>query len=237
MFVIKMRKFFIILVLILTILTGTICFTAINRTSSQATVKKYKIVLDAGHGGIDGGVVGKTTGVKESELNLSIVKKLEDYCVNAGFSVVLTRKTQAGLYGLATSNLKRKDMQARKEIILKERPDLVVSVHLNKFSLSSRRGAQVFYREDNEQSKILAQSIQNSFNNMEEAPRQSSPLKGDYYLLNCSNYPSVIAECGFLSNPEDEKLLVTDDYQGKVAYAIFKGIVEYLSQNILGHNH
>lgn len=232
-----MRKAFIIFVLILTILTGTLCFTAISRTSSQATVRKYKIVLDAGHGGIDGGVVGILTGVKESELNLSIVKKLEDYCLNAGFSVVLTRKTQAGLYGLATSNLKRKDMQARKDIILKERPDLVVSVHLNKFSLTSRRGAQVFYREDSAQGKILAQSIQNSFNNMDEASRQSSPLSGDYYLLNCSDYPSVIAECGFLSNPEDEALLITEEYQSKVAYAIFKGIVEYLSQNIKEHNH
>ena len=232
-----MRKTFIIFVLILTILTGTLCFTAISRTSSQATVRKYKIVLDAGHGGIDGGVVGILTGVKESELNLSIVKKLEDYCLNAGFSVVLTRKTQAGLYGLATSNLKRKDMQARKDIILKERPDLVVSVHLNKFSLASRRGAQVFYREDSAQGKILAQSIQNSFNSMDEASRQSTPLSGDYYLLNCSDYPSVIAECGFLSNPEDEALLITEEYQSKVAYAIFKGIVEYLSQNIKEHNH
>ena len=128
-------------------------------------------------------------------------------------------------------------MQARKDIILKERPDLVVSVHLNKFSLSSRRGAQVFYREDSEQGKILAKSIQNSFNSMEEAPRQSSPLAGDYYLLNCSEYPSVIAECGFLSNSEDEALLVTEDYQSKIAYAIFKGIVEYLSQNLKGHSH
>ena len=232
-----MRKVFIIFVLILTLLTGTICFSAINKSASETTVRKYKIVLDAGHGGVDGGVVGKNSGIKESDLNLSIVKKLENYCKNAGYSVVLTRKTQAGLYGLATSNLKRKDMQARRDIINKEKPNLVISVHLNKYSLTSRRGAQTFYKENCEQGKILAQSIQNSFNNMEEAPRQSFPLRGDYYILNCSSYPSVIAECGFMSNTEDEALLITDEYQEKIAYAIFKGIVEYLSQNIKTHNH
>jgi N-acetylmuramoyl-L-alanine amidase len=108
---------------------------------------------------------------------------------------------------------------------------------MNKFSLSSRRGAQVFYKEGSESGKLLAKSIQNCFNEMEEAPRQSSPLKGDYYILNCSDYPSVIAECGFLSNIDDEKLLITDEYQDKIVYAIFKGIVEFFSQSSMNFIH
>lgn len=228
MFVIK-KKNIIIIVLLITVITAVVCFGAIIKSEkTNALANSVKIVLDAGHGGIDGGVSGVNTGIKESELNLSITKKLEKYLLDAGFNVVLTRKTEAGLYGLATENLKRKDMQKRQEIIEKERPNLVVSIHLNKFSVSTRRGAQVFFKEGDENSKLLASSIQNAFNLMEEAPRQSSPLKGDYYILNCSNYPSVIAECGFLSNPEDEKLLITESYQDKIAYNVYKGIVEYL---------
>ena len=78
--------------------------------------------------------------------------------------------------------------------------------------------------------KMLANCVQNSFNSMEQAVRTCNPLTGDYYILNCSEIPSVIAECGFLSNPEDEALLITDEYQDDLAYAIFKGVVDYLAQ-------
>ena len=196
-------------------------------------VVKHKIVLDAGHGGVDAGATGKQTGVKESELNLMIVKKLEKYLVDAGFEVVLTRSTDAGLYGIATKNLKRKDMEKRREIIEKENPSMVISVHLNKYSLPSRRGAQVFYKEGVENSKILAESIQNCFNQLEESTREFNALKGDYFLLNCSSAPSVIAECGFLSNLEEEKLLITEEYQNKIAYSIFKGVVNYYAETTI----
>lgn len=231
MILIKKRNLIVICVLILTILASSVCFYGIKKANkNNVESSQYKIVLDAGHGGVDGGVSGVNTGVKESELNLIITKKLEKQLLEAGFSVVLTRKTDAGLYGLATENLKRKDMQKRQEIINKERPNLVLSIHLNKFSVSTRRGAQVFYKNGDENAKLLANSIQNAFNLMEEAPRQSSALVGDYYILKCSNYPSVIAECGFLSNPDDESLLITDEYQEKIAYSIYRGIVEYLSK-------
>lgn len=231
MILIKKRNLIVVCVLILTILTSSVCFYGIKKANkNNVESSQYKIVLDAGHGGVDGGVSGVNTGVKESELNLIITKKLEKKLLEAGFSVVLTRKTDAGLYGLATENLKRKDMQKRQEIINKERPNLVLSIHLNKFSVSTRRGAQVFYKNGDENAKLLANSIQNAFNLMEEAPRQSSALVGDYYILKCSNYPSVIAECGFLSNPDDESLLITDEYQEKIAYSIYRGIVEYLSK-------
>jgi N-acetylmuramoyl-L-alanine amidase len=101
---------------------------------------------------------------------------------------------------------------------------------MNKYSNSTRRGAQVFYKKGDERGRMLADSVQQSFNLMEEAVRICSPLSGDYYILNCSNYPSIIAECGFLSNPNDEALLKTESYQDSIAYAIFKGIVGYLSQ-------
>ena len=237
MFVLKKKNIIIISVLLITVFTFIFCFSAISSTPvGDAAMGKIKIVLDAGHGGIDGGVVGVSTGVKESELNLKVVKKLEKYLVDAGVVVVLTRSSDAGLYGIATSNLKKKDMQKRRDIINKAQPNLVVSVHMNKYSLSTRRGAQVFYKASDERSKLLSESIQSSFNSMEEASRKCSALSGDYYILNCSSYPSVIAECGFLSNPEDEALLITDEYQDSIAYAIFKGIVGYLAQYSISFN-
>lgn len=232
MFVFRRKRLIILSVLFVTFLAFVLCVGAIaSKPIGEAAVNKTKIVLDAGHGGIDGGVNGVLTGVKESELNLKVVKKIESYFVSAGMSVTLTRNSEAGLYGAATKNLKKRDMQKRKEIISSANPDLVISVHMNKYSLSTRRGAQVFYKANDEKSKLLADSIQNSFNNMKEASRQCSPLIGDYYVLNCTDYPSVIAECGFLSNIEDEALLITEEYQEKIAYAIFKGVIGYLSKN------
>ncbi len=199
-------------------------------------MKKIKIVLDAGHGGIDGGVSGVKSGIKESELNLKVVKKLEKYLIDAGMVVYLTRNSDAGLYGVASSTLKRKDMENRKKVIEKVKPNLVISIHMNKYSLSTRRGAQVFYNSDNEKSKILAKSIQDNFNAMEQATRDCSILAGDYYIIKCTKYPSVIAECGFLSNPEEEALLLTDNYQDSLAYNIFKGISTYLAQTTFVYN-
>lgn len=232
MIVLKRRNLVIISVLLLVAFTTILCFSALSKTpANNASAYKVKIVLDAGHGGIDGGVSGVKTGIKESQLNLAITKKLEQRLISAGFNVVLTRSSDAGLYGVATSNLKRKDMQKRKEIILNAKPDLVVSIHMNKFSVSSRRGAQVFYKQGDKRSKQLAESIQNCFNSMEQSTRNCSALTGDYYILNCSEYPAVIAECGFLSNPEDEALLLNEEYQNDLSYTLFKGIITYLSQS------
>ena len=232
MFVIKKGNLIISAVLLLTAFAFTLCFTSLlKKPPLETDAYAVKIVLDAGHGGIDGGVVGGMTRAKESELNLKVVKKLEKYFISAGFSVTLTRNSDAGLYGVATKNLKRTDMQKRKEIIEKVKPSVVISVHMNNYGLSSRRGAQVFYKKGDENGKLLANCVQGSFNSMKEAVRTCSALTGDYYILNCTNYPSIIAECGFLSNPEDEKLLTSEEFQDKIAYSLFAGAIDYLAQS------
>lgn len=235
MIVFRKKSIIIISVLILTIFTFVLCFGAIGN-SSVSTSSKIKVVLDAGHGGVDGGVTGVNTGIKESELNLIVVKKIEKHLIDAGMNVVLTRNSDAGLYGVASTTLKRKDMQKRRDIILKEKPNLVVSVHMNKYSLSTRRGAQVFFNENNKGSMLLANSIQENFNSMPNCVKKVDALKGEYYILKCTEYPSVIAECGFLSNPEDEKLLITESYQDDLAFTIYKGIVTYLAQTTINYN-
>ena len=137
MFVFKKRNIVIISVLLITAITFAICFGAISGLKiGEASSTGLTVVLDAGHGGVDPGVVGKTSGVKESDINLNIVKMTEKLLDSAGVSVVLTRSSEAGLYGIATKNLKRRDMEKRKKIILNANPDLVISVHLNSFSSS-----------------------------------------------------------------------------------------------------
>ncbi len=219
-------------ILLAVVVTFGICFFALSVTASSA--QRITVVVDAGHGGIDGGVTGKITGVRESDVNLDISRLLQKKLEEAGLSVVLTRNSEAGLYGAAVSGYKMRDMKKRKEIIEGASPALVISVHQNFFPLSSRRGAQVFYRADSEESHSLACLIQNAFNEMPECARKSQPLAGDYYILNCSDYPSVIAECGFLSNAADEALLVTSEYRLRIAETITEGVLAYLSSSANG---
>ena len=214
-----------IAIIILSCAAGALC----EGIAYAATYSAPVIVIDAGHGGIDAGVRGKTSGIKESDVNLAIAYELREYFLDAGFSAVLTRKSQAGLYGVPTKGFKRRDMQSRRDVIISSGADMVISVHQNFYSDSSRRGAQVFFDNDSESGKKLAVCIQNSLNSMENATRAVGPLVGDYYMLKCTESPSVIVECGFLSNQADEELLVTEQYRKEIAYAIFAGAVSYFS--------
>lgn len=230
MFVIHKKHIIFVSLLLAVLLCGCVLLTALS--TSAVSTNGMTIVLDAGHGGIDGGVTGVNSKVKESEINLSIVRLLETQLAGAGFKVVLTRKSEGGLYSPTDKNKKKSDMKKRKEIIEAAEPVAVVSVHQNKFPLSSRKGGQVFFRNDSAQGKALAASIQEEFNALSGGGL--SALKGDYYILNCTDYPSVIAECGFLSNPEEDALLNTQEYQKKVAYALYKGIVAFIAHNVAG---
>lgn len=235
MLVVKKRNIIIITALFLTAITFVLCFAALAKTDVIAAKSGVKVVLDAGHGGIDGGVSGVKSGVHESEINLAVVKKLERYLIDAGITVVLTRSSDAGLYGVASSTLKRRDMEKRKEIIQKAEPTLVVSVHMNYYPNSSRRGGQVFYKAGSEKSETLATSVQKGLNSLYKDVKDYSPLTGDYYILNCTDYPSVIAECGFLSNPVDEAFLLDEEFQGELAYSLFYGIINYLTESSIAY--
>ena len=200
--------------------------SAAGEASAQRAL--YTIVLDAGHGGADPGVLGAVSRVKESDVNLKIVQNLQELFADAGFRVVLTRKNAGGLYGLPTQGYKRRDMEQRREIIVGERPDIVISVHQNSFPAAlSRRGGQVFFCAGREEDEKLADSIQSRLNGL--SGKNYAALAGDFFVLNCAQAPAVLVECGFLSNAEDEALLVTEEYRQKVAYAIFKGTLAWLS--------
>ena len=213
-----------------------LCVQALNvpKAVFSDADSKMKIVLDAGHGGIDGGVVGKNTGVKESDLNLEITMRLKEVLSEMGFEVALTRKTEAGLYGAATRGFKKRDMQKRKEIIQEEDPSLVISLHQNLFPTKSSRGAQVFYRKESGNGEKFAKALQTKLNDLykEEGVKARNAVPGNYFMLECTENPSVIVECGFLSSPADEALLVAPTWQKKLAESIAAGVVAYLADEL-----
>ena len=190
-----------------------------------------KILLDAGHGGVDGGVVGKTSRVKESDLNLAIVYKLKTELEEIGFEVVLTRKTEAGLYDAATKGFKKRDMQKRKEIIERENPTMVLSIHQNFYPSQTPRGGQVFYEKGNWAGERLAIPIQKELNALyeKEGVKSRNATYGEYFMLSCTKNPSVIVECGFLSNAKDEGLLLNETWQKKLVEGIAGGVLAYFS--------
>lgn len=197
-------------------------FAAVKTASMPHTPLGKTVVIDAGHGGIDGGVVG-VNGSVEAKINLALSKQLGEILSHNGITVVYTRDTDAAL-----SDIKREDMKKREEIIKSSGADCVVSIHLNSYSDSKRRGVQVFYG-DNGNGESLAAHMQLSLNakiNSKYCKRTDfQPQKGDYYIAKCSNIPSVIIECGFISNEEDERLLNTPSYKTELCNAIAKAII------------
>ena len=187
------------------------------------------VVLDAGHGGMDPGKVG-VAGTLEKELNLEFVYRVKRLLEQNNVRVVLTRESDAGLYTEADSNKKSADMRKRIEIIEKEAPALVVSIHQNSYTSPSCKGAQVFYYEGSKNGKVLAELLQSVIKEtLADGNAREAKANGSYYMLKKSAYTSVIVECGFLSNPEEEVLLLTEEYQEKMAWAIHLGILQYLN--------
>lgn len=226
----RKRIILIVLCALLCVAGVVIYFTAIRPTFQPKP--QYTIVIDAGHGGRDGGAVGKTTETTESYLNLQFSLKLKSICEEYGFKVVLTRKDMNGIYSAFASNKKRSEMEKRMEIIESANPDLVVSIHMNSFSNSSARGAQVFYAENFPENEEFAQTVQDALN--EKIPNAKKTAKSsDFYVINTTSKPSILVECGFLSNPEEERLLVSEEYQEDFCYVLFYGILSYFSVNNL----
>lgn len=207
------------LVLSLLVVTGVIS------TQSSPTLG-YTIVIDAGHGGMDGGTLTPDQAVKESDINLAYAKALEKQLKSCGFDVVQTRTSEDGLYSAFGTNYKDEDMQKRKEIILSAKPTIVISMHTNFFSDSSQKGAQVFYQSGDEKSEKLAKDVQAQLKSRLGTTREA--LSGDYFICKCHPYLSIICECGFLSNSEDVEKILSEEYKEEYCYAIACGLISNL---------
>ena len=232
------KAVFAISMAVITLFLAAVCVCAQALNAPQAVFGEealpLKIVVDAGHGGVDGGVVGRTTKTKESDINLSVSLCLKDALEEMGFEVELTRKTSAGLYGLATNGFKKRDMYKRREIIQKFSPAFVISVHQNFYPSHSTRGAQVFYRKNDDESNRFALCLQAKLNDVyaTEKVRSRNVMPGEFFILECAPVPSVIVEYGFLSNARDESLLLQAAWQQKLAKATASGVVAYLAEQL-----
>ncbi|WLD93564.1 N-acetylmuramoyl-L-alanine amidase CwlD [Alkalihalobacillus sp. AL-G] len=193
------------------------------------------IVLDAGHGGVDGGAVGKGN-VLEKDIALNISLKLRDYLQQAGALVVMTRETDKDLAKEETKRLrhrKTEDLLKRTEIINTSGSDLYISIHLNAIPSSRWYGAQVFYNPALEQNEKLAKFIQSEIRrNLENTKREAKPIN-NIYMVKKATIPGALVEVGFLSNPDERELLKSELYQNKVAASIYQGILRYYAKEPL----
>ena len=224
-----------------------VCFYILSREAAEATEKLKDvsgniqagqvILVDAGHGGIDSGMVG-IEGLKEKGINLEIAIKLKAVLEKRGFTVMMTREEDKGLYKDNTQNMKAQDLQNRIAMIKEYAPVLSVSIHQNSYSDPGVKGPQVFYYEDSEGGKELELAIQENMNRKLSIARPRVAKENrTYYLLKRSPGVINIVECGFLTNPEEAALLQTEKYQRKVAEAVADGIVTYLKKQKENENN
>lgn len=205
-------------------------FSDADEVSKKAVINKEKeitIVIDAGHGGIDPGKVG-INGVFEKDVNLEIALKLESILKSQGINVVMTRRTDNGLYDESDRNKKVCDMKRRLAIIEESSPDLAISIHQNSYPKEEVSGVQVFYYKNSNQSKEAALIMQKQMiKTLNPLKQREAKDNESYYLLKKTSVPILIVECGFLSNSREASLLVTSDYQNKVAWSVYMGIMQY----------
>ncbi len=191
---------------------------------AETEARAYTVVVDAGHGGADGGAVGSKTGVVEAGLNLAVASAVRDALEEAGVAVLMTRTDENAL-----ADTKQADMQARRAIMNTEGVDLVVSVHMNRFTDPAVSGPMAFYMKGSEAGQHLAELVIASVCEAIGRPvRSANP--GDYFVIRESPAPSVLVECGFLSNAEDEALLQTEEHQQKLVRGIVDGVLAYLAE-------
>lgn len=203
---------------------------AVYVNSLQVENKKgVCVVIDAGHGGSDPGKVGINNQL-EKELNLKIAEILKGFLQAEGVEVVMTRQSDDGLYDEDASNKKVQDMKRRLEIIEKADPEIVVSIHQNSYHEEYVKGAQVFYYSTSENSRQLAEVIQEQLKSLDPDNRREAKGNDSYFLLKKTSKPIVIVECGFLSNREEAEKLSSDLYQEKMAWNIHMGIMKYLNR-------
>lgn len=190
--------------------------------------EKKIVVIDPGHGGMDGGAIGDG-GVVEKDINLAVALQLKELLSLAGYEVLLTRESDISLHDDGVSGIreqKKSDIRNRLKIMEEYDGATVVMIHQNQFAESKYSGAQMFYGPVHPDSRLLAEQLQAAFRQLQpDNKREIKPGTRDVYLLyNCKN-PVVLVECGFISNPEECRKLQDPDYQHQVAFAIFMGLL------------
>lgn len=243
---IDFKRFLCPLLAVLLCFLSILCFKRIsdeNHIVVSAVVTEPKlIIIDAGHGGIDGGAVGYNN-ILEKNINLSIAKKLETMLTCCGFEVIMTR-TEDSMVGdrlpesASIREKKVNDVKYRVSLINSHPNAIVLSIHQNLFSESKYSGAQMFYSTKNTDSKAIATFLQNRFSTMlqPENTRAIKPVSENIYLMNNINNPAVLVECGFISNGLEAQNLTDDIYQNKIAFVIFASLCDFFEKDTVNDN-
>ena len=226
---------------LLVLVGGLLAVAALRKNVTNASSEEVKeipsgslaglvVLVDAGHGGYDGGARCRDSGVWEKELNLAVARQVEKALVSRGARVVMTRTADVDLCTddrPATLTKKRQDMQNRIALARENSVDMVLSIHMNEYRARSESGPQVFYRAGSDGGRLLAGCLQEALITRLQPQKQRTAMAGDYFILQL-DVPSVLVECGFISNPAEEKLLLDSAYQARLADAIAGGVEEFL---------
>lgn len=196
------------------------------------------IVIDPGHGGIDGGT-GDRNDILEKDINLDVGLKLKKELLVEGFDVIMTREDDVSLENLSSINASRyrRDLDARKNIINENDPLVFISIHVNSSKKTSVKGIKVYHFPNSVEGEKLAKSIAESVDIyvydkfLKDTSLRAEILSENFYILRETKHTGVLVEVGFITNPEENKLMKNRKYKEKVAFAIKKGILEYLSQD------
>ena len=229
----KRKKHIIVMITVI-----TACFVVMALVNEQNSVDVSNledessdniIVLNAGHGGEDGGAVS-SSGVVESDINLQFTEKLKDILSLNGYKIVMTREDNSDLADKSIETIsgrKKSDMHRRLDIYNSHIQNVAISIHQNIFPADSCKGTQVFYSTQTQSGKVLADNITDTVKKylQPENQRLSKPTSGSIFLLDNAKIPAVIVECGFLSNSEELKQLCDQDYQKKFSYCVFLGLL------------
>lgn len=213
--------------------SGAVNLNNTAREAALGAVPKKVVVIDAGHGGIDGGCVAEN-GAYEKDINLSIAKNLGTLLSFEGYEVVYTRSEDISIYDEGVTgirNQKISDMENRLEIIQSYPGSVFLSIHQNQFTRSEYFGGQMFYTTNHKGNFRLATIMQERFAELQPGnDREIKLIDNSLYLFKDTKQPALLIECGFLSNPNDAANLSSAEYQKKVAFTIYKGLTEYLKE-------
>lgn len=200
-------------------------------TSSPALpLSGLTVALDPGHGGYDGGARAVESGLWEKAITLQMALSIEEELTAQGAQVVLTRREDICLAegDTATRARKRQDLQRRMDIADEAGADVFLSIHMNEYRSRREQGPQVFWQRGGQAGQLLAQTLQSALIRELNPPRQRQALAGDYYVLR-GPLPSALVECGFISNAQEEKLLLSSEYQHRFGQALAAGLCDYLA--------
>ncbi len=224
------KRHMIIPLLLTTVVLAAGTYTRVCDSRRTFGSGDFKVALDAGHGEPDGGAVG-VSGTPEKDINLAIVKKLQEILEGKGVGVILTRDGDYGLQDESADTIRKmkvSDMNKRRDIIKNSGADLFISIHMNSFSDKNVHGLHIFYDKAHPGAEEIAKRIQDSIASVTGADTHAVKTADEkLFLMKDPPIPSILAECGFLSNPEEEEKLKSEEYQAKIAWAIASALENY----------